>query len=110
MHLWTFGLAGDRVTKIQGPEGQVHIVAPHIAEGSLAEVPPATPLGGMVASHGVRSLGRRAEPQIPIQVRRYRIGLVGTIPAPPTFANPNVDFFHITDPAGLNDFHHPAVI
>ena len=41
-----FGLDGGGIFQSQGPEGQVHEVAGHVAEGAGAEVPPAAPFCG----------------------------------------------------------------
>ena len=67
MHLGAFRFAAGRMTQLQRPERQVHVVAGHVAERALAEVPPAAPLGRVIAAGGVGALGRRAEPEVPAE-------------------------------------------
>ncbi len=63
---WALGVDGGGVAEVEGPMGEVHMVAGHIGECSAAEIPPAAPgegvVGGVVGSEGSGS-----DPEIPVE-------------------------------------------
>ncbi len=110
MHFRAFRFAARGVAQLEGPERQVHVVAGHVAQRALAEVPPAAPLGGMITPVGIGSLGRWAQPEVPVQLRRRLLPFGRAVAAAPALADPDVDFGDVADRAGLNDFDDAAIV
>ena len=96
MHGRAFRFAMSGMTQLQGPERQVHVMAGHVAQRALAEVPPAPPIGRVVDAGPERTFGCGAQPQIPAQVGRWLLAAFGTLAAAPAFADPDMDFGHVT--------------
>ena len=65
--LCALGADGQRVAQFERPERQVDQMASHVAEASIAEVPPLLP--GSAAGHVsgvVGPVGSRTQPEIPV--------------------------------------------
>ena len=74
----------------------------HVAERSGTKVPPLPPLGRMVSSRRERTLGRRTEPEVPVEVFRRRLTLCGPLTATPVFGHPDVDVGTLEVTGGLS--------
>ena len=64
----------QRCIELQCPKRQIDPMAAQIRHRAVAEIPPAIPLRSREVDIVERPLGRRAEPQIPVQPRWDRIG------------------------------------
>ena len=101
-------------------------MAPQIAHGAVAEIPPAVPFRTGKVDAMKRPLGRGSEPQVPIQSGRNRLcfgrpvlhkhdvaGLFGircaAVPSPGA-TDPDVNFAHGADRSRLNQLNHAAVV
>src|SRR5262249_2308613 len=92
-----------RPHRLRGGQGQcavhgVEDVAGHVAERAGAEVEPLAPLARVVVAFEERPLGRPAQPDVPVEVRRDRVGAVRPGgPGPPLLAAPAVDLLYLAD-------------
>ena len=87
-----------RESKIERPEGEIHEVARHVAEGAGAERPVSAPCGGEVARIEFEPL-RGTEPFVPVDILgniEFRVGIRFGIAAPALSA-PDVDFLDFAD-------------
>ena len=85
-------------------------MAAHVAERAGAEVEPFPPVSRMVIPLQERPLGRHAEPGVPVQVRRHRVGAVGPrVPVAPLFPAPAMNLAHLADRALLDGRHDRPV-
>ena len=110
MYRWAFRFTARRMTQIESPEWQVHIMAGHVAERPLTEIPPATPVCRMVHAVRIRSFRSWPEPQIPVQVCRNRITFRRPVTAAPALSDPDMRLGHIANHPGLDDFHNSAIV
>ena len=117
-------LDGGRVTEVQRTEREVAGMARHVAERARAEVVPAAPservidralavvalalrggggLGALAPFRLERPLRRDAEPEVPVEIRRYRVLARGPHDTlwPDRAVRPDVDFLDRADDAGL---------
>src|SRR5689334_17111483 len=103
------GLSTDRVFQAQRPKGQVHEMATKVRQRTTAEVPPIAPFE-MGKLRMIRVRLHRPEPQVPIQIRRDRRPILGSIIASIIRGSPNVDLVHAAYGAALNGFDHTPII
>ena len=116
---------GERRSQIERIEGEIVAVAAEIAHRAVAEIPPAIPLGPGHVDGVERSRRGGAEPQVPIETGRHRIGLFralrddDNVLVPhrrfaalnaPRAVHPHVHFAHGADRAALNQLLHTPVI
>ena len=81
-----FGIAADDAltldrsggAQLQGRLHRVQGVGAAVAHHAAAKIPPAPPHHRVVAAV-IGTLGGRAEPQIPVEIRRHRHALLGTV-------------------------------
>ena len=109
----SLGLDRGGILQLQRPERQVDHVAPHVAQGPVAEIPPVLPrhgslreVAGVIGPHR-----RRPDPQVPVQPLRHRGRLLR--PARRTFdplVHPNVGFPHRPDRPRSDQLDHAAVV
>jgi len=78
-------------------------VAGHVAERAGAEIVEAAPLEGVVGTVLVGAERRGAQPALPVQRRRHRVGTFGTGNAlrPDRAVGPHVHLGHVAENAGL---------
>ncbi len=103
------GFDAGRVSEVEGPEGEVHDVAGHVAEGACSVVPEASPVGGVDVG-GVGVVGGWAEEEVPIEVGWDGIfgGFVASVG--PAFVAPVIDGGDFADGLGLDEFDDSAVV
>ena len=98
------GLGGQTVgiAQIVGPERGVHRVAGDVAQRAGAEVPPASPVEGMVGGM-VRPERSGPEEEVPVQPLRGVVRLARALDRlrPDRAVGPVVDLAHLADHAGL---------
>src|SRR5215475_11181446 len=87
-------------------------MAPHITEGTSSELETFAPIYRVViAVANERAVRADAEPKIPKQTQGYRISVVGARGRiTPGFGAPGVDFFDLTNGAGLDQKSRHAVM
>ena len=96
--------------ELEGAEDRIKNVDRHVAHRAAAEVVPAPPVAGVVLIGAVEALGRRAEPQVPVEVSRLRPrGRLRAVVAP-GLAAPRVRFADLADDPALNELHRRAVL
>jgi len=97
------------IAELQGPEGQVAVVAEKVAQPARAEIRPAPPGKGRVARM-IRPEGRGPEPQVPVEVGRDGRGVGGPVPAHVTGPAPDVHLADRPDRPALDQLDHAAVV
>ena len=118
-------LDGFRGIELERPEGEIVEVASEIGHGAVAEIPPAIPLRPREIDGVKRPVRRRADPQIPVEVRRRGLGFRRRFERPddvpvalgrllalpaPSAANPDVCLANRANGAGLDFLDHAPVI
>ena len=98
------------VLQLERPKRKVHVVAGHVAQGSLAEIPPAPPLSRMVDARPEGTFGRGAEPKIPTERLWWRLASFRALPAAPTLADPDVNLRDFADRARLDDLDDAPIV
>ena len=109
VHRRALGRDRNRVFQLQGPEWKIEVVAPHVAERAIAEVPKAPPLRGVIKVV-IGAVRRRSEPCIVTEVGRFRLELGGAFAAPPCLTYPTMRFGDLAKHAALHDLHDAAVV
>ena len=87
-------------------------MAAKVADGAVAEVVPAAPLGRVIDSIFVRARRRRAAPEIPVHARRHRIlaGRTHAAVGPAVGRVPDVHVGHLPEQPGLNQLDAAAQV
>ena len=75
-------LDGFRGIELERPEGEIVEVAAEVGHGAVAEVPPAIPLRPGEIDGVKRPMRRRADPKIPVEVCRWRLGFLWSFERP----------------------------
>src|ERR1051326_8141054 len=96
MHGRTFRLDRVRITQFQRPKDQVHIMAGHVPQDAVSEIPPVTPRLWQII--GMIGPGRRgSQPEVPMKVSRNRRRLRWPFTVSQAFLTPNVAFSNLSD-------------
>src|SRR6185437_14085833 len=109
VHVGAFRFNGAGITELQRTERHVDRVACHVAQGAGAKINPSPPDEGMISVLLERPRWSRSEPEIPIKIRRNRIGTRGPRASlrPDRAIRPNVHFTRVTNDSRLDYFHRP---
>ena len=101
-----------RVAEVERTHRHIERVAAKVANGTIAEVVPAAPLGRMIDAVFVRTHRRRAAPEIPVHSVRHRIlaGRAHAAIGPAVSRVPDVHVGYLPKQPGLNQFDAPAKI
>ena len=105
-----FALDDVGIAELERAERHVDGVAGHVAQGAGAEIIPAAPLERVIDVLLEGPLAGRAEPEIPVQVRRDRVLPARAVQAlgPDRAVGPDMQFERFADHARLDDFDGAA--